>query len=108
MSVARRTLPGDAEEVLRLRRPVIDSVVASDPSVARHGESLPVPGAEPGDPDGDFRASVVDHPERPGATACMVAGTIDHRVGKAAGAAVRLARFPPRARPFAGARTLSA
>ncbi|MFF5957084.1 hypothetical protein [Streptomyces luteogriseus] len=66
MSVARRTLPGGVEEVLRLRRPVIDSVFASDPSVARHGESLPVPGAEPGEPDGDFRASVVDHPERPG------------------------------------------
>ncbi|WMD08500.1 MULTISPECIES: hypothetical protein [unclassified Streptomyces] len=108
MRVVRRALPGDAEEVLRLRQVMIDSVFASDPSVARHGESLPTPRAEPGEPDGDFTAFVVDRPERPGATACVVAGAIDHRVGKAAGAAVRLVRFPPRARPFAGARALSA
>lgn len=84
MSVVRRALPGDAEEVLRLRQIMIDSVFASDPSVAWHGESLPTLRAELGEPDGDFTAFVVDHPERSGAPACLVAGTIDYRIGKAA------------------------
>ncbi|MFE5755774.1 GNAT family N-acetyltransferase [Streptomyces massasporeus] len=84
MSVVRRALPGDGEEVLRLRQIMIDSVFASDPSVAWHGESLPTLRAELGEPDGDFTAFVVDHPERPGAPARLVAGTIDYRIGKAA------------------------
>lgn len=83
MSAVRRALPEDAEEVLRLRRVMIDSVFASDPSVARHGESLPTLRAELGEPDGDFAAFVVDHPERPGALACLVVGTIDYRIGTA-------------------------
>ncbi|MEU2909346.1 GNAT family N-acetyltransferase [Streptomyces massasporeus] len=83
MSAVRRALPGDAEEILRLRQVMIDSVFASDPSVAWHGESLPTLRAELGEPDGDFTAFVVDHPERPGALACLVAGTTDYRIGKA-------------------------
>ncbi|MEU4462346.1 GNAT family N-acetyltransferase [Streptomyces sp. NPDC024017] len=83
MSAVRRALPEDAEEVLRLRQVMIDSVFASDPSVAWHGESLPTLRAELGEPDGDFAAFVVDHPERPGALACLVAGTIDYRIGTA-------------------------
>lgn len=83
MSAVRRALPEDAEEVLRLRQVMIDSVFASDPSVARHGESLPTLRAELGEPDGDFAAFVVDHPERPGALACLVVGTIDYRIGTA-------------------------
>lgn len=57
MSVVRRALPGDAEEILRLRQVMIDSMFAPDPSVAWHGES--------------------------GAPACLVAGTIDYRIGRA-------------------------
>jgi GNAT superfamily N-acetyltransferase len=83
MSAVRRALPEDAEEVLRLRQVMTDSVFASDPSVAWHGESLPTLRAELGEPDGDFAAFVVDHPERPGALACLVAGTIDNRIGTA-------------------------
>ncbi|MEU0170116.1 GNAT family N-acetyltransferase [Streptomyces iakyrus] len=83
MSVVRRALPADAEEVLRLRQVMIDAVFASDPSVAWHGESLPTLRAKLGDPEGDFTAFVVDHPERPGTLACLVAGTIDYRIGKA-------------------------
>jgi GNAT superfamily N-acetyltransferase len=32
---------------------------------------------------GDFAAFVVDHPDRPGALAALVAGTVDYRIGKA-------------------------
>ncbi|MFF7866567.1 GNAT family N-acetyltransferase [Streptomyces qaidamensis] len=82
MSVVRRALPADAEEVLRLRQVMIDALFASDPSLAWHGESLPALRARLGEPDGDFAAFVVDHPERPGALASLVAGTIDYRIGK--------------------------
>lgn len=34
--------------------------------------------------DGDFAAFVVDHPDRPGALAALVVGTVDYRIGKAA------------------------
>ena len=36
-----------------------------------------------GEVDGDFAAFVVDHPDRPGALAALVAGTVDYRIGKA-------------------------
>ncbi|GAA2245186.1 hypothetical protein GCM10010104_47000 [Streptomyces indiaensis] len=62
---------------------MIDSLFAADPSLAWHGESLSTLRAEPAQADGDFTAFVVDHPERPVALACPVAGTIDHRIGKA-------------------------
>ncbi|MEU0382944.1 GNAT family N-acetyltransferase [Streptomyces chartreusis] len=81
MSAVRRALPEDAEEVLRLRQIMIDSLFG-DPSAAWHGESLPTLRAKLGAPDGDFAAFVVDHPERPGALASLVAGTIDYRIGK--------------------------
>ncbi|MFI8892468.1 GNAT family N-acetyltransferase [Streptomyces paradoxus] len=82
MSAVRRALPADAEEVLRLRQVMIDAVFASGPSLAWHGESLPALRARLGETDGDFVAFVVDHPERPGALASLVAGTIDYRIGK--------------------------
>ncbi|WP_030238990.1 MULTISPECIES: GNAT family N-acetyltransferase [unclassified Streptomyces] len=82
MSLVRRALPEDAGEVLRLRQIMIDSVFAADPSIAWHGDSLPTLRSKLGEPDGDFVAFVVDHPERPGALASLVAGTIDYRIGK--------------------------
>ncbi|MGW0610012.1 GNAT family N-acetyltransferase [Streptomyces sp. NPDC002788] len=82
MSLVRRALPEDVEEVLRLRQIMIDSMFASDSSTHWHGESLPTLKAELGEPDGDFVAFVVDHPERPGALASLVAGTTDYRIGK--------------------------
>ncbi|MFJ8464910.1 GNAT family N-acetyltransferase [Streptomyces swartbergensis] len=81
MSAVRRALPEDAEEVLRLRQIMIDSLFG-DPATAWHGESLPTLKAKLGESDGDFAAFVVDHPERPGALASLVAGTIDYRIGK--------------------------
>ncbi|CAM5586649.1 GNAT family N-acetyltransferase [Streptomyces purpurascens] len=82
MSSVRRALPEDAEEVLRLRQIMIDSLFASDPSTRWHGESLPTLKTKLGEPAADFVAFVVDHPERPGALASLVAGTIDYRIGK--------------------------
>lgn len=81
MSVVRRALPEDAEEVLRLRQIMIDSLFG-DPAAAWHGESLPTLKTKLGEPDGDFTAFVVDHPERPGTLASLVAGTLDYRIGK--------------------------
>ncbi len=83
MSAVRRAVPEDAEEVLRLRQVMIDAMFATDPTVDWHGESLPTLRRELGEPAGDFVAFVVDHPERPGALASLVAGTIDYRIGKA-------------------------
>ncbi|MGW3723591.1 GNAT family N-acetyltransferase [Streptomyces sp. NPDC000851] len=83
MSLVRRAVPEDAEEVLRLRQVMIDSVFAADGSRDWHTESLPTLRARLGEPDGDFAAFVVDHPERPGALAALVAGTLEYRIGKA-------------------------
>lgn len=83
MSLVRRAEPADAAEVLRLRQVMIDSVHGADPSTEWHAMSLPVLREKLADPDGDFVAYVVDHPERPGALAALVAGTIEYRIGRA-------------------------
>ncbi|MEV7991078.1 GNAT family N-acetyltransferase [Streptomyces sp. NPDC086077] len=84
MSLVRRALPDDAGEVLRLRQVMIDSVHRAGSSVTGwHAESLPVLRARLAEPDGDFAAFVVDHPDRPGALAALVAGTLEYRIGKA-------------------------
>jgi len=83
MSLVRRAGPEDAQEVLRLRQVMIDSLPGSDPSTDWHAESLPGLRERLADPDGAFVAFVVDHPERPGALAALVAGTIEYRIGKA-------------------------
>ncbi|MFE9448002.1 GNAT family N-acetyltransferase [Streptomyces sp. NPDC006739] len=82
MSLVRRATPEDAEEVLRLRQVMIDSMVGSDPSTDWHETSLPTLRERLADTDGDFAAFVVDHPERPGALAALVAGTVDYRIGR--------------------------
>lgn len=85
MSLVRRAVPEDAHEVLRLRQVMIDSVFPSGSSVSStewHEESLPALRGRLADPDGGFAAFVVDHPERPGALAALVAGTIEYRIGR--------------------------
>ncbi|MEU5087977.1 GNAT family N-acetyltransferase [Streptomyces sp. NPDC021356] len=84
MSFVRRAEPADAEEVLRLRQVMIDSMFRADRSTEWHTESLPTLRSRLGAPDGDFAAFVVDHPERPGVLAALVAGTIEYRIGRAA------------------------
>ncbi|MFJ1805267.1 MULTISPECIES: GNAT family N-acetyltransferase [unclassified Streptomyces] len=83
MSPVRRALPEDAAEVLRLRQVMIDSMSSVDSSTGWHAESLPTLRERLSGPDGDFAAFVVDHPERPGALAALVVGTIEYRIGRA-------------------------
>ncbi|MEU1401966.1 GNAT family N-acetyltransferase [Streptomyces sp. NPDC005728] len=83
MSLVRRAVAEDAPEVLRLRQVMIDSMADADRSTGWHEESLPGLRVRLDEPDGDFVAFVVDHPERPGALAALVAGTVDYRIGKA-------------------------
>ncbi|WP_406727709.1 GNAT family N-acetyltransferase [Streptomyces sp. GD-15H] len=82
MTLVRRAVPGDAEEVLRLRQVMIDSMPRSSPSTDWHADSLPVLRARLAETDGTFAAFVVDHPDRHG-LAALVAGTIDYRIGGA-------------------------
>ena len=83
MTLVRRAVPEDAEELLRLRQVMIDSVFASSDTTDWHTESLPTVRGRLASPDGDFAAFVVDHPERPGALAALVVGTIEYRIGRA-------------------------
>jgi GNAT superfamily N-acetyltransferase len=76
-------VPEDAEELLRLRQVMIDSVFASSDGTDWHAESLPTVRGRLASPDGDFAAFVIDHPERPGALAALVVGTIEYRIGRA-------------------------
>lgn len=76
-------MPEDAEELLRLRQVMIDSLSTADSSTEWHAESLPTVRRRLADPDGGFAAFVVDHPERPGALAALVAGTLEYRIGRA-------------------------
>lgn len=73
--------------MLRLRQVMIDSVFSGADAAAAsrgwHGESLPTLRARLAEPDGDFMAFVVEHPERPGALAALAAGTLEYRIGRA-------------------------
>ncbi|MFI7410135.1 GNAT family N-acetyltransferase [Streptomyces sp. NPDC049627] len=83
MSLVRRATPEDAQESLRLRQVMIDALPDGDSSTEWHAESLPGLRVKLGEADGDFAAFVVDHPDRPGALAALVVGTVDYRIGKA-------------------------
>ncbi|MGV4984664.1 GNAT family N-acetyltransferase [Streptomyces sp. NRAIS4] len=85
MSLARRARPEDADEVLRLRQIMIDALrsAAGCGPADWHAESLPTLRERLAEADGDFVAYVVDHPDRPGALAALVAGTLEYRIGKA-------------------------
>ncbi|GAA0931024.1 GNAT family N-acetyltransferase [Streptomyces thermoalcalitolerans] len=75
-------MPEDAEEVLRLRQVMLDSMSGADTSTDWHAQSLPALRAKLAEADGDFVAYVVDHPERPGTPAALAAGTIEYRIGR--------------------------
>ncbi|WP_328507333.1 GNAT family N-acetyltransferase [Streptomyces sp. NBC_00104] len=85
MSLVRRAAAEDAAEVLRLRQVMIDSMASGGPggSTDWHAESLPTLRRRLADSDGEFAAFVADHPERPGALAALVVGTIEYRIGRA-------------------------
>ncbi|MFD4633866.1 GNAT family N-acetyltransferase [Streptomyces sp. NPDC058284] len=87
MSLVRRATPEDAEELIRLRQVMIDSVFTArsgGPSdTGWHAESLPTLRRRLAESDGDFAAFVVDRPERLGGLAALVAGTVEYRIGRA-------------------------
>ncbi|MEU6103800.1 GNAT family N-acetyltransferase [Streptomyces flaveolus] len=80
MSLVRRAVAEDAREVLRLRQVMIDAMSPGSPTDWQDG-SLPALRKRLADPDGDFAAFVVDHPDRAGALAALVAGTLEYRIG---------------------------
>ncbi|MDT0612027.1 GNAT family N-acetyltransferase [Streptomyces lancefieldiae] len=80
MSLVRRAVAEDAEEVLRLRQVMIDSMTPASPTEWQ-ADSLPALRARLADPDGEFAAFVVEHPDRPGALAALVVGTLEYRIG---------------------------
>lgn len=80
MSLVRRAVAEDAEEVLRLRQVMIDSMTPDSPA-GWQAESLPALRTRLADPDGQFAAYVVDHPDRPDALAALVVGTLEYRIG---------------------------
>ncbi|GHD98365.1 N-acetyltransferase [Streptomyces alanosinicus] len=72
--------------MLRLRQVMIDSIWSGGGGHGPtnwHAESLPTLRERLARADGDFAAFVVDHPDRPGALAALVAGTLEYRIGKA-------------------------
>lgn len=85
MNPVRRATAADAAEVLRLRQVMIDSMTAPDSGGPTdwHAESLPTLRRRLAGSDEEFAAFVVDRPDRPGALAALVVGTIDYRIGKA-------------------------
>ncbi|MEU7402057.1 GNAT family N-acetyltransferase [Streptomyces sp. NPDC044948] len=80
MSPVRRAAADDAEEVLRLRQVMIDAMSPDSPTDWQ-AASLPALRDRLAGPDGGFAAFVVDHPERPGALAALVVGTLEYRIG---------------------------
>ncbi|KIE25376.1 acetyltransferase [Streptomyces sp. MUSC 125] len=63
---------------------MIDSMSESGGGPADwHAESLPTLHDRLAEDGGDFAAFVVDHPDRPGALAALVAGTLAYRIGRA-------------------------
>ncbi|MGW6273292.1 GNAT family N-acetyltransferase [Streptomyces sp. NPDC055060] len=104
MSVVRRATPDDAEELIRLRQVMIDSLFATGSAAAAesdtgwHAESLAVVRNKLADPEGDFAAFVIDRPVQPEPSqgsgqpepseqsrrlAALVVGTLDYRIGRA-------------------------
>ncbi|WP_369034555.1 MULTISPECIES: GNAT family N-acetyltransferase [Streptomyces] len=83
MTLVRRATPDDAEELLRLRQVMIDSMLGANTDAGWQSESLATVSARLADPDGGFAAFVVDRPERPGSLAALVVGTVEYRIGRA-------------------------
>lgn len=83
MSAARRAVPGDAEELVRLRQVMEESLSGPATDLGWRPAAVATLRDRLGDPDGTMAAYVVDRPGGPGLAACAV-GTIEHRLGSSA------------------------
>jgi GNAT superfamily N-acetyltransferase len=79
MSISRRAAPADAEELVRLRKVMADSVAGPNPDVSWQPAAAATLRDRLADPAGSLTAFVVDRPGG-GLAACAV-GTIEHRLG---------------------------
>ncbi len=80
MSLARRATPADAEELVRLRKGMLDACKGANPDVSWQPTAVEALRERLADPDGDLAAFVVDRPGGQGLAGCAV-GTIEHRLG---------------------------
>ncbi|MGW7286848.1 GNAT family N-acetyltransferase [Streptomyces sp. NPDC054847] len=79
MSLSRRATPADAEELVRLRKVMTDSVAGPSPDVSWQPAAVATLRDRLADPDGTLTAFVVERPGG-GLAACAV-GTIEYRLG---------------------------
>ncbi|GLF93864.1 GNAT family N-acetyltransferase [Streptomyces yaizuensis] len=75
---ARPAVPEDAEELVRLRQVMIESMAGPGTDTAWQERAVAELRRRLGDPDGDLAAFVVD---RPGGLAACAVGTVDRRLG---------------------------
>ncbi|WP_046502789.1 GNAT family N-acetyltransferase [Streptomyces odonnellii] len=81
MSQARRAVPADAEELVRLRKVMLDSVRRPNPDTGWQASTAETLRKRLADPDPTLIAFVVDAPDRPGGLAACATGTIEYRLG---------------------------
>ncbi|MFI2367416.1 GNAT family N-acetyltransferase [Streptomyces sp. NPDC018833] len=79
MSTARRAVPADAEELVRLRKVMQDSCHGPNPDVSWQPAAVATLRDRLADPSGDLAAYVAERPG--GALAACAVGTIEYRLG---------------------------
>src|SRR4051794_19114895 len=78
---ARVAAPADAEELVRLRAIMLDSLNPGHGDDSWQPASVAILRGALADPGGDMTAFVVDAPSGPGVLAACAVGTIEHRLG---------------------------
>jgi GNAT superfamily N-acetyltransferase len=77
----RRAIPEDADELVRLRKVMLDTHRGPDPDIGWQPVAVATLRRQLADPDGDLAAFVVDRPGRPDGLAACVIGAIQYRLG---------------------------
>ncbi|WP_446038408.1 GNAT family N-acetyltransferase [Streptomyces sp. SID1121] len=90
MTLARPATPADAEELVRLRTVMLDSLAGPSTDLGWQPAAVETLRRKLADPSGDLTAFVVDRPDAPatsdtphapGALAATAVGVIEHRLG---------------------------
>ncbi|MFD7895642.1 GNAT family N-acetyltransferase [Streptomyces sp. NPDC059743] len=81
MNHARRAVPEDAEELVRLRQIMFDSLHRPDTGTGWQPAAVEVLRTRLAEPDATLAAFVVDRPGRPGELAACATGTVEYRLG---------------------------